>query len=79
MALTIYVVIMISLCIPRMDETEKSKSIKKFKILNVVALAFMIYYFAYDMFLTMESWSYASMIVVSIVVQTSLVSLEKKK
>lgn len=79
MALTIYVVIMISLCIPRMDETEKSKSIKKFKILNVVALTFMIYYFAYDMFLAMESWSYASMIVVSIVVQTSLVSLEKKK
>ena len=75
MALTIYVVIMIALCIPRMDEVERQKSIKGLRILNNIALVFMIYYFAYDMFVTMESWSYAPMIVVNRVVQVSLKSL----
>ncbi|MBE5943641.1 MAG: hypothetical protein E7258_01850 [Lachnospiraceae bacterium] len=76
MALTIYVVIMIALCIPRMNETKRQKSIKGLRILNNIALIFMIYYFAYDMFVTMESWSYAPMIVVNRVVQFSLVSLK---
>ncbi|MBE5932613.1 MAG: hypothetical protein E7263_04205 [Lachnospiraceae bacterium] len=75
MALTIYVVIMISHCVPRMDEVERQKSIKGLRILNNIALVFMIYYFAYDMFVTMESWSYAPMIVVNRVVQVSLKSL----
>ena len=76
MALTIYVVIMISFCVPRMDEAERQKSIKGLRILNNIALVFMVYYFAYDMFVTMESWSYAPMIVVNRVVQVSLKSLK---
>lgn len=76
MALTTYVVVMISLCAPRMSEDERKKSIKQFKVINSFAFVLMVYYLLYDMLVTMRSGAYLPMIVVNRVVQVALTRLE---